>query len=129
MAQGVDRVDSITGADMRHDIARECFQMSAGAVQRDDILALAGNQRPRARSACVDIVEPEANAGKVGPDRHFSSPTFHQVRSRPRPCRSATRACRNRQARSEERRVGKECVSTCRSRWWQYTYKTKTKRN
>src|SRR3546814_11057744 len=24
------------------------------------------------------------------------------------------------QARSEERRVGKECVSTCRSRWWPY---------
>src|SRR3546814_15546157 len=23
-------------------------------------------------------------------------------------------------ARSEERRVGKECVSTCRSRWWTY---------
>src|SRR3546814_14871358 len=22
--------------------------------------------------------------------------------------------------RSEERRVGKECVSKCRSRWWQY---------
>src|SRR3546814_15307616 len=22
------------------------------------------------------------------------------------------------QSRSEERRVGKECVSTCRSRWW-----------
>src|SRR3546814_10729120 len=22
--------------------------------------------------------------------------------------------------RSEERRVGKECVSTCRSRWWLY---------
>src|SRR3546814_16098215 len=26
--------------------------------------------------------------------------------------------------RSEERRVGKECVSTCRSRWSQYPYKT-----
>src|SRR3546814_14627080 len=25
--------------------------------------------------------------------------------------------------RSEERRVGKECVSTCRSRWSQYVYK------
>src|SRR3546814_15525675 len=25
--------------------------------------------------------------------------------------------------RSEERRVGKECVSTCRSRWWRYPYK------
>src|SRR3546814_17416725 len=24
------------------------------------------------------------------------------------------------QVRSEERRVGKECVSTCRSRWWPY---------
>src|SRR3546814_16964983 len=23
--------------------------------------------------------------------------------------------------RSEERRVGKECVSTCRSRWWPYS--------
>src|SRR3546814_17150599 len=23
-------------------------------------------------------------------------------------------------ARSEERRVGQECVSTCRSRWWPY---------
>src|SRR3546814_2668243 len=72
MAQGVDRVDSITGADMRHDIARECFQMSAGAVQRDDILALAGNQRPRARSASVDIVEPEGNAGKVRSEEHTS---------------------------------------------------------
>src|SRR3546814_18292395 len=28
--------------------------------------------------------------------------------------------------RSEERRVGKECVSTCRSRWSPYHYKTKT---
>src|SRR3546814_20024689 len=27
--------------------------------------------------------------------------------------------------RSEERRVGKECVSTCRSRWWPYNSKKK----
>src|SRR3546814_18797947 len=27
------------------------------------------------------------------------------------------------QFRSEERRVGKECVSTCRYRWWPYTSK------
>src|SRR3546814_15699902 len=27
--------------------------------------------------------------------------------------------------RSEERRVGKECVSTCRSRWSAYNYKKK----
>src|SRR3546814_14922483 len=29
--------------------------------------------------------------------------------------------------RSEERRVGKECVSTCRSRWSPYHYKKKQK--
>src|SRR3546814_12139329 len=28
-------------------------------------------------------------------------------------------------SRSEERRVGKECVSACRSRWWPYHYKKK----
>src|SRR3546814_16662785 len=34
--------------------------------------------------------------------------------------------CRHRRAvRSEERRVGKECVSTCRSRWSPYHYKKK----
>src|SRR3546814_13868712 len=27
-------------------------------------------------------------------------------------------------SRSEERRVGKACVSTCRSRWWPYHSKT-----
>src|SRR3546814_13555238 len=30
--------------------------------------------------------------------------------------------------RSEERRVGKECVSTCRSRWWPYHEKKKNRR-
>src|SRR3546814_12100133 len=30
--------------------------------------------------------------------------------------------------RSEERRVGKECVSTCRSRWSPYHYKTNIKK-
>src|SRR3546814_12370703 len=37
--------------------------------------------------------------------------------------------CRNNKIsnnlRSEERRVGKECVSTCRSRWWPYNKKKK----
>src|SRR3546814_13998752 len=35
----------------------------------------------------------------------------------------------NAEARSEERRVGKECVSTCRSRWSPYHYKKKQKKN
>src|SRR3546814_17612217 len=32
-------------------------------------------------------------------------------------------------SRSEERRVGQECVSTCRSRWSPYYYKKKKKVN
>src|SRR3546814_14791514 len=36
-------------------------------------------------------------------------------------------ACCGLLARSEERRVGKECVSTCRSRWSPYHSKKKTK--
>src|SRR3546814_14367576 len=36
--------------------------------------------------------------------------------TRMRPKKSASR-------RSEERRVGKECVRRCRSRWWRYTKK------
>src|SRR3546814_17238999 len=38
--------------------------------------------------------------------------------------RSARASARLRR-RSEERRVGKECVSTCRSRWSPYHYKKK----
>src|SRR3546814_13934858 len=49
------------------------------------------------------------------------------------PFNLAVDACRNAIAdagleigdRSEERRVGKECVSTCRSRWSPYHYKHK----
>src|SRR3546814_15371121 len=33
---------------------------------------------------------------------------------------NAFRACADSYGRSEERRVGKECVSTCRSRWSPY---------
>src|SRR3546814_13413868 len=40
---------------------------------------------------------------------HGSRPAFHQKRS-------------------EERRVGKECVSTCRSRWPPYHYKKKQRK-
>src|SRR3546814_16530534 len=40
-------------------------------------------------------------------------------------CRMATGGAR----RSEERRVGKECVSTCRSRWWLCHSKKKTEKH
>src|SRR3546814_8437504 len=54
-------------------------------------------------------------------------PASHRTRTPP-PRRSAPWPCarcqspltRLREGRSEERRVGKECVSTCRSRWSPY---------
>src|SRR3546814_20829307 len=39
---------------------------------------------------------------------------FASIRPGDQPVHRALRS------RSEERRVGKECVSTCRSRWWPY---------
>src|SRR3546814_16195751 len=51
------------------------------------------------------------DVGPRGRTRHLGA------RGRPRPHPS----------RSEERRVGKECVSPCRSRWSPYLYKKKKK--
>src|SRR3546814_3680103 len=59
------------------------------------------------------------------------STSARHLRSRPccRSCASTIASqkpsCRT---RSEERRVGKECVNTCRSRWSPYHYKNNKKR-
>src|SRR3546814_18726886 len=47
------------------------------------------------------------------------------MRHMPRTLSSAAAAALLVTSRSEERRVGKECVSTCRSRWSQFLQKTK----
>src|SRR3546814_10077744 len=54
--------------------------------------------------------------------RRCRLPSLPRCRSRGGPPRSPARRCRGccRCRRSEERRVGKECVSTCRSRWSPY---------
>src|SRR3546814_15554024 len=58
-------------------------------------------------------------------DRIDASPTEHRGKSLYRACTegkglAASRCGPHKTARSDERRVGKECVSTCRSRWWPY---------
>src|SRR3546814_21001215 len=50
-------------------------------------------------------------------------------REQPRRARRALRDAEQRAHRSEERRVGKECVRTCRSRWTAYAEKKKTTKN
>src|SRR3546814_15386308 len=72
------------------------------------------------RSAQVDLPdkrEPAATGEQHVVDA-FSCALAEPSRSRPS-CRSRSIAlvATRRAARSEERRVGKECVSTCRSRW------------
>src|SRR3546814_14566736 len=51
--------------------------------------------------------------GSIGVD-HRERPHLHLVRPAWMPCPNPV------DARSEERRVGKECVSTCRPRWSPY---------
>src|SRR3546814_14456787 len=66
-------------------------------------------------TACVQFQTPEQTARNhekrdlrnVSSSKHPSSQTIQRRHQLRRP-------------RSEERRVGKECVSTCRSRWWPY---------
>src|SRR3546814_10645968 len=53
--------------------------------------------------------------------QHRHRPDDHRVRRwRPGGTRTRPGSHAGRQCRSEERRVGKECVSTCRSRWSPY---------
>src|SRR3546814_14983283 len=71
----------------------------------DDITSMSGAQAivDAGVNAFGDVHGVVNNAGVVR-DRMFASVT---------------------EDRSEERRVGKECVRTCKSRWWRYPYKKK----
>src|SRR6184192_2226123 len=55
---------------------------------------------------------------------HYSKQRSGKLGGSSRPTRQATKAAYDKM-RSEERRVGKECQSTCRSRWSPYHYKKK----
>src|SRR3546814_15525292 len=65
--------------------------------------------------------DPFAFARKRFKPAKKSSPSARRSRIAP----PARRAARRAGGRSDERRVGKECVSTCRSRWSPYPYKKK----
>src|SRR3546814_6079373 len=61
----------------------------------------------------------------VPPDWPMGSPMVSRIRSPSRTAHAAIDTYEFANERSEERRVGKECVSTCRSRWTTYHYKNK----
>src|SRR3546814_15820794 len=80
------------------------------------------------------VVQATSNASSYGPDARSSSAALltNRINSAPysialTPCgvsdECAETPCRS--TRSEERRVGKECVSTCRYRWSPHPFKHK----
>src|SRR3546814_14541134 len=69
----------------------------------------------------------EFTASDTARARHIANePNARQIESMKALCANVLEPLRShfgkpvRITRSEERRVGKECVSTCRSRWWPY---------
>src|SRR3546814_16333877 len=82
--------------------------------------AVLARGRARRRGQCV--------RGRRSGTDHAAGPG--RAVSRRTDGRLGLRVCRaHRRLRSEERRVGKECVSTCRSRWSPYHYKKKKTNN
>src|SRR3546814_20191015 len=79
-----------------------------------------------------DVCSSDLPVGHIGPSRFADRRSAHAARQN----RTDTAAqpavhggrpdAGDGHARSEERRVGKECVNTCRSRWSPYHYKKKT---
>src|SRR3546814_12542045 len=90
-----------------------------------------GEQLRKAREACDMSLEDVANRTRI-PIRHLQHIENGECDALPAPTYSIgfARSYANVvglngseigvELRSEERRVGKECVSTCRTRWWPY---------
>src|SRR3546814_20440118 len=86
-------------------------------VCSSDLSGRAGHLCPAARGV-----------GDLLHDAHFGH--GHEVGAEPASVGAGDRIVLDANAqlrRSEERRVGQECVSTCRSRWSPYHYKKKNK--
>src|SRR3546814_16791454 len=94
--------------------------------------SVASIRGPASRSARADrsVLRDRVAATRHRPRRSRLDSLHHGSRTLPYPCCAAQsyvpvsttsdRLTRTSDGRSEERRVGKECVSTCRSRWSPY---------
>src|SRR3546814_12364330 len=79
----------------------------------------------KGRDACLGGGQGRTRVGdfRLGVGENTVAPRFSRLNFGPRGCDVALVPIKDRQRhrkRSEERRVGKECVSTCRSRWSPY---------
>src|SRR3546814_4151239 len=89
-----------------------CFFVSSR--RRHTSCALVTGVQTCALPIC-ELSFPAANLNSLHHARNLSLPQISQRRLAGRRMKSLLH-----RRRSEERRVGKECVSTCRSRWSQY---------
>src|SRR3546814_15410197 len=96
------------------DKAKKTVAEKAETRENDDTSAPGGGNGPA----------PANEATQNGSEK-----TANSVASETAPKPAATPATISDAARSEERRVGKECVSTCRSRWSPYNATKKCKIN
>src|SRR3546814_11037559 len=87
---------------VRADLALEVRNQFATALAARDSLALARENEARAREL-VRVAQAMVDTGNEPPLRAFRA--------------NAALVQAPAELRSEERRVGKECVSTCRYRW------------
>src|SRR3546814_13756668 len=100
------------GKTGENDLARARDGLDTCHVQENDRLSPPRACRPRPHRRLRARAGGTARPVEAGGRGHHHLPVRH------RPCPA--------QGRSEERRVGKECVSTCRSRWSPYHYKKNT---
>src|SRR3546814_19073970 len=96
-------------SDWSSDVCSSDLVIGFGRAQEMPFLAI-GGEVDRIARAFERVLELLAQAGLILDDQNAP------VQS---PCYAADGGC-SAIGRSEERRVGKECVSTCRSRWSPY---------
>src|SRR3546814_15357761 len=91
------------------DSVRRAMNIAASARENSVLLSLVD---PGDTASAFDHVQPVRQVGAVWPLAMIA-----QILDVAACVAIATRAGHPALVRSEERRVGKECVSTCRSRW------------
>src|SRR3546814_18065985 len=90
-----------------------------------DVLRIRGSRGGVAQALCPGLAAVAPRRAPAAAARPHVGIVGVTVRGRYRPCSSVRSGAQ--MVRSEERRVGKACVSTCRSRWSPYHKKKKAK--
>src|SRR3546814_17644888 len=120
--------DQIAPLALDRPLGSPTLRNSGVGTDRDDIVALEHHRLPRNRLRRFDVDDRDVANDGIALFRRGEHPRRGgaQGDSKNGEQRFHRGALSYRSSlRSAERRVGKECVSPCRSRWWLYPYKKK----